>query len=69
MSVVSLLHTDIIEELISNGHQLDSINFAHEAGLQEKFPPVQLLKSFLEDSKLATSTAREGNNSGQTAVC
>ncbi|XP_074568843.1 FRIGIDA-like protein 4a [Curcuma longa] len=58
---------DIIEELISSGHQLDAINFAQEAGLQEKFHPVQLLKSFLEDSKIATSTAQEGNNSGQTA--
>ncbi|KAG6465986.1 hypothetical protein ZIOFF_076211 [Zingiber officinale] len=58
---------DIIEELINNGHQLDAISFAHEAGLQEKFPPVQLLKSFLEDSKIATSTAEDSNNSGQTA--
>ncbi|CAL9124425.1 unnamed protein product [Musa acuminata var. zebrina] len=58
---------DIIEELISTGHQLDAINFAYEAGLQDKFPPVPLLKSFLEDSKKATSTSEDRNNYGQTA--
>lgn len=60
---------DIIEELISTGHQLDAINFAYEAGLQDKFPPIPLLKSFLEDSKKATSTSEDRNNYGQTAVC
>ncbi|RRT40667.1 hypothetical protein B296_00046776 [Ensete ventricosum] len=58
---------DIIDELISNGHQLDAINFAYEAGLQDKFPPVPLLKSFLKDSKKATSTSEDRNNCGQTA--
>ncbi|KAG6533275.1 hypothetical protein ZIOFF_007141 [Zingiber officinale] len=58
--------TDIIEELINNGHQLDAISFAHEAGLQEKFPLVQLLKSFQYGSQIATSTAEDSNNSGQT---
>ncbi|CAL9080180.1 Frigida-like protein [Musa troglodytarum] len=57
---------DIIEELISNGHQLDAINFAYEAGLQDKFPPVPLLKSFLKDSKKATLTSEDRNNCGQT---
>ncbi|KAG1348251.1 FRIGIDA-like protein 4a [Cocos nucifera] len=57
---------DIIEELISKGQQLDAINFAYEAGLQDKFPPVPLLKSFLKDSKKATSSSSEDrNNSGQ----
>ncbi|RWV86519.1 hypothetical protein GW17_00051582 [Ensete ventricosum] len=59
---------DIIDELISNGHQLDAINFAYEAGLQDKFPPVPLLKSFLKDSKKATSTSEDRNNCGQTAL-
>ncbi|KAG6473996.1 hypothetical protein ZIOFF_067916 [Zingiber officinale] len=58
--------SDIIEELINNGHQLDVISFAHEAGLQEKFPLVQLLKSFQYGSQIATSTAEDSNNSGQT---
>jgi hypothetical protein len=46
------------------------VNFAYEAGLQEKFPPVPLLKSYLEDSK-KTSTAASDNSStssGQSGV-
>ena len=46
------------------------MNFAYEAGLQEKFPPVPLLKSYLEDSK-KTSTAASDNSStssGQSGV-
>ncbi|GJN10157.1 hypothetical protein PR202_ga28226 [Eleusine coracana subsp. coracana] len=46
----------IIEELIAKRQQLDAVNFAYEAGLQEKFPPVPLLKSYLEDSKKTSST-------------
>ncbi|XP_044985298.1 FRIGIDA-like protein 4a isoform X2 [Hordeum vulgare subsp. vulgare] len=42
---------DIIEELITKGQQLDAVNFAYEAGLLEKFSPVPLLKTYLEDSK------------------
>ncbi|KAL5678826.1 hypothetical protein ACJX0J_014957, partial [Zea mays] len=52
----------IIEELIAKRQQLDAVNFAYEAGLQEKFPPVPLLKSYLEDSK-KTSTAASDNSS------
>jgi len=37
----------MIEELINKGQQLDAINFSFEAGLQDKYPPVPLLKSFL----------------------
>ncbi|GJN23041.1 hypothetical protein PR202_gb10657 [Eleusine coracana subsp. coracana] len=48
---------DIIEELITKGQQLDAVNFAYEAGLQEKFPPVPLLKSYLEDSQKISSTS------------
>ncbi|XP_065036038.1 FRIGIDA-like protein 4a [Musa acuminata AAA Group] len=57
---------DVIEELISKGHQLDAINFAYEAGLQDKFTPVSLLKSFLKDSNKATSTFEDHNGGGQT---
>ncbi|KAL6638033.1 hypothetical protein ACP70R_025605 [Stipagrostis hirtigluma subsp. patula] len=64
---------DIINELITKGQQLDAVNFAYEAGLQEKFPPVPLLKSYLEDSKkiptpsdnLATSTGQSGINANK----
>ncbi|KAK1681905.1 hypothetical protein QYE76_042753 [Lolium multiflorum] len=59
---------DIIEELIAKGQQLDAVNFAYEAGLQEKFPPVPLLKSYLEDSKKASPTVSDNSStsSGQS---
>jgi len=64
---------DIIEELITKGQQLDAVNFAYEAGLLEKFPPVPLLRSYLEDSKkmsctsdnLSTSTIQSGINANK----
>lgn len=63
-----IVFADIIEELITKGQQLDAVNFAYEAGLQEKFPPAPLLKAYLEDSKkipsnsdnLSTSTGQSG---------
>ncbi|TVU41666.1 hypothetical protein EJB05_15205, partial [Eragrostis curvula] len=59
---------DIIEELIAKRQQLDAVNFAYEAGLQEKFPPVPLLKSYLEDSKKASSISSDesSTSSGQS---
>uniref|UniRef100_A0ACD5UYY7 Uncharacterized protein n=1 Tax=Avena sativa TaxID=4498 RepID=A0ACD5UYY7_AVESA len=59
---------DIIEELIGKGQQLDAVNFAYEAGLEEKFPPVPLLKSYLEDSKKASSNVSDNSStsSGQS---
>ncbi|KAK3124555.1 hypothetical protein QOZ80_7BG0588300 [Eleusine coracana subsp. coracana] len=59
---------DIIEELIAKRQQLDAVNFAYEAGLQEKFPPVPLLKSYLEDSKKTSSTNSDDSStsSGQS---
>ncbi|KAL5196694.1 hypothetical protein ABZP36_000206 [Zizania latifolia] len=59
---------DIIEQLIAKGQQLDAVNFAYEAGLQEKFPPVPLLKSYMEDSKKTSSTISDNSStiSGQS---
>ncbi|XP_062190713.1 FRIGIDA-like protein 4a isoform X2 [Phragmites australis] len=59
---------DIIEELIAKRQQLDAVNFTYEAGLQEKFPPVPLLKSYLEDSKKTPSIASDNSStsSGQS---
>jgi hypothetical protein len=47
------------------------VNFAYEAGLQEKFPLVPLLKSYLEDSKKTSSTISDDSSasSGQSGVC
>ncbi|OEL31315.1 FRIGIDA-like protein 4a [Dichanthelium oligosanthes] len=59
---------DIIEELIAKRQQLDAVNFAYEAGLQEQFPPVPLLKSYLEDSKKTSPIASDNSStsSGQS---
>ncbi|KAJ3669909.1 hypothetical protein LUZ60_010233 [Juncus effusus] len=53
---------DIIEELIAKGQQLDAVNFAYEAGLEENYPPVPLLKSYLEDSVNASSYSSDSQN-------
>ena len=60
---------DIIEELVTKGQQLDAVNFAYEAGLLEKFSPVPLLKSYLEDSKKISCTSDNlSTSSGQSGV-
>uniref|UniRef100_A0A0A9EI53 FRIGIDA-like protein n=1 Tax=Arundo donax TaxID=35708 RepID=A0A0A9EI53_ARUDO len=41
---------DIVEELIKSGNVIDAIHIAHEADLLERFPPVPLLKYYLQDS-------------------
>uniref|UniRef100_A0A1D1XG88 FRIGIDA-like protein n=1 Tax=Anthurium amnicola TaxID=1678845 RepID=A0A1D1XG88_9ARAE len=57
---------ELIEELIGKGQQLDAVNFAYEAGLEGKYPPVPLLKVYLNDSKkAATSILEDRNNSGR----
>ncbi|MQM20307.1 hypothetical protein Taro_053326 [Colocasia esculenta] len=60
--------SELIEELISKGHQLDAINFAYEAGLEDKFPPVPLLKAYLKDSKKAATSILEDRNKSGRAV-
>ncbi|KAF0912792.1 hypothetical protein E2562_019017 [Oryza meyeriana var. granulata] len=60
---------DIIEELITKGQQLDAVNFACEAGLQEKFPPVPLLKAYLEDSnKISSNSDNLNTSTGQSGI-
>lgn len=60
--------SDIVEELILKGQQLDAINFAYEAGLQDKYPPIPLLKSYLKDAKKAAAlVSEERSNSAQAA--
>jgi hypothetical protein len=68
---IYLFFVDIIEELIAKRQQLDAVNFAYEAGLQEKFPPAPLLKSYLEDSKKTSPIASDNSStsSGQSGVC
>ncbi|CAL5337660.1 hypothetical protein CsSME_00020912 [Camellia sinensis var. sinensis] len=57
---------DMIEELINRGQQVDAVHFTFEVGLEGKFPPVPLLKAFLNDAKKAADSILEDpNNSGR----
>ncbi|KAL8139555.1 hypothetical protein V2J09_005576 [Rumex salicifolius] len=59
---------EMIKELISRGQQVDAVHFIHEVGLVDKFPPVPLLKAFLEDAKKAAALILEHpTNTGKTA--
>lgn len=58
---------DIIEELIAKGQQLDAVNFAYEAGLQDKYPPVPLLKSYLDESVKSSSFVADNQQTGNNA--
>lgn len=67
--LVPCLSSDMIEELISRGQQVDAVHFTFEVGLAGKYPPVPLLRAFLKDAKkVATSILEDPNNSGRAAV-
>ncbi|OIW21716.1 hypothetical protein TanjilG_08423 [Lupinus angustifolius] len=54
---------DIIDELVKNGKEVEAVYFASESGLTERFPPVDLLKSFIRNCrKNASAILKKGNN-------
>ncbi|KAG5030181.1 hypothetical protein JHK87_013695 [Glycine soja] len=58
---------DIIDELIKNGKEIEAVYFASESGLTERFPPIDLLKSYHRNYKKNVSTAlKKGNNNRAT---
>ncbi|KAK9076904.1 hypothetical protein SSX86_005239 [Deinandra increscens subsp. villosa] len=60
--------SDMIEELISRGQQVDAVHFTQEVGLADRFPLVPLLKAFLKDAKkAATSIMEDPNISGRAS--
>ncbi|KAJ0089688.1 hypothetical protein Patl1_13217 [Pistacia atlantica] len=60
----SMNFTDIIDELVKSGKEVEAVYFASESGLTERFPPVSLLKSYLRNSKKnATTILKNGNYS------
>ena len=62
--------TDIIDELVKSGKEIEAVYFAFESGLTERFSPVSLLKSYLHNSrKNATTILKNGNHSSAAAVC
>lgn len=54
-------------ELMKNGKEIDAIYIAHESGLMEKFSPVPLLKSHLQNSKRNSNAMARRNQSGAYA--
>jgi hypothetical protein len=42
---------DVVEKLISNQKNFEAVQFVYAFGLVEKFPPIPLLKAYLEDKK------------------
>ncbi|KAK9747791.1 hypothetical protein RND81_02G014900 [Saponaria officinalis] len=50
----------VIEVLISNGRQIDAVNLAFQFELTDKFHPVSLLQSHLDEAKKVSSPAKPG---------
>lgn len=62
--------TEMIDELVKNGKEIEAAYFASESGLTEKFPPVSLLKSHIKNSKKNTANIlKNGNFSPAAMVC
>ncbi|XP_047323115.1 FRIGIDA-like protein 4a [Impatiens glandulifera] len=70
---------DIINELVKSGKEIEAIYFAHESGLTDQFPPVDLLKSCLDnvckrsinvsnDSKSSVYAMEDANNEELTVT-
>lgn len=60
---------DIIDELIKNGKEIEAVYFASESGLTERFPLVNLLKSYVRNYKKNVATILlKGNNSQAATV-
>ncbi|PIA38404.1 hypothetical protein AQUCO_02800245v1 [Aquilegia coerulea] len=59
--------SDYIQTLSSKGKQIDAIKFAYAFEMVDKFPPVPLLKDYLNESKkVAQEVLKKGNNSLQS---
>lgn len=65
-----LSSSDIIDELVKNGKEIEAVYFAYEAGLTEQFPPIPLLKTHLSNSrKIANNISKKGKYSMSAVVC
>lgn len=58
-------HAGVVADLVNRGRQIDAVHFAHAFQLMESFPPVPLLKAYLEDLKNAE---KNGNADGQVST-
>lgn len=64
-----MFYADIIDELVKNGKEIEAVYFASESDLTERFPPINLLNSYVQNYKknIATILAN-GNNSHAATV-
>ncbi|KAJ1393506.1 Frigida-like [Sesbania bispinosa] len=59
---------DIIDELVKTGKEIEAVYFAIESGLTERFPPVNLLKSYVRNYKKNVATILMKGNNSQAAA-
>ncbi|XP_062194726.1 FRIGIDA-like protein 4a [Phragmites australis] len=59
---------DIVEDLIKSGNVIEAIHIAYEADLLELFPPVPLLKSYLQDSSDKAQAVLKSGRHSSSAV-
>ncbi|MCE2055753.1 hypothetical protein HAX54_043345 [Datura stramonium] len=57
----------VIDVLINNGRHIDAVNLAFAFELTDKFSPVSLLKSYLNEASKVSSPVKSGNASPTTA--
>ncbi|CAN4113760.1 unnamed protein product [Withania somnifera] len=57
----------VIDVLVNNGRRIDAVNLAFAFGLTDKFSPISLLKSYLNEASKVSSPAKSGNASPTTA--
>lgn len=61
-TVAFCLHfTGVIDVLVNIGRQIDAVNLAFAFELTEKFPPVPLLKTYLNEASKVPSPGKSGN--------
>lgn len=59
---VALIVSGVVEILINSGRQIDAVNLAFAFELTEQFPPVPLLKLYLQGARKVSSSVRRGNS-------
>ena len=69
MTCLVLFLADVVEKLRGQ-RQLDALRFIFAFGLVEKFPPVPLLKAYLEHQRKASEEiAKKGRDHVGSLVC
>ncbi|PKA53820.1 Protein FRIGIDA [Apostasia shenzhenica] len=59
---------DIINNLVKKGKEIEAFYFVHESGLTEKFSPIDLLKSYLQNSRKNASAILKNRNHSMAAA-